>query len=164
NAAWTKTNMMDAIYVWDPSANSGAGTYREWSNGVGDSQLNGIIAEGQSFWVKASGSGPVLEVTKDAITTGANFQGKAVANAEISEETTPTIQLVLSKGQYQKSAYVTFNEESDRGTDNADAFYLQPLSDSYITIHTKSTDNDHLTINSLPRKFNTSIEIPVYIG
>jgi hypothetical protein len=147
--------------------NSGEGDYLTWSNQTGDLALGGLIAEGQSFWVKASGSNPTLIVNPDAITSGAEFfdkQAPGDTTETIDSELSPTIQLVLTKGKYQKSSYVTFHNFGTRGMDEADAFYLQPLNDSYISIFSKNTNDDNLTINSLPRRFNTPFEIPIYIG
>ncbi len=164
--AWTKTNMNDAIYVWDPSLNSGVGDYLTWSNQTGDIALGGLISEGQSFWVKASGTNPALIVTRSAITTGAEFFDKQVPDSTgtIEDAYSPTIHLILSKGKYQKSAYVTFTNLGSRGVDATDAYYLQPLSDSYISIFSRNTDNENLSINSLPRRFNSPFDIPIYIG
>lgn len=164
---WTKTNMTDAIYVWDPSLNSGEGDYLTWSNQTGDVALGGLISEGQSFWVKASGSNPSLIVNSNAITTGAEFFDKQApedSTGSIESDLRPTIQLILSKGKYEKSSFVTFQNFGSRGFDESDAFYLQPLNDSYISIFSKNTNDDNLTINSLPRRFNTPFEIPIYIG
>lgn len=163
---WTKTNMTDAIYVWDPSLNSGEGDYLTWSNQTGDIALGGLIAEGQSFWVKASGTSPSLIVNTDALTTGAEFFDKTAPDSEstIQDDYSPTIHLILTKGIYQKSAYVTFTNLGSRGQDVTDAYYLQPLNDSYISIFSKNTNDDNLSINSLPRRFNTPFDIPIYIG
>lgn len=162
---WTKTNVMNAIYVWDPSANSGAGDYLTWSFPTGDVALGGLIAKGQSFWVKANADDPELAVTRNAVTTGATSFMKEMANENlVMEEDYPGIQLTLRKGLFEKNAYITFNENSSRSLDKHDAYFLQPLSDTYLAFYTQSVDNQNLTINSLPRRFNTPIEVPVFIG
>jgi hypothetical protein len=162
---WTKTNMMNAIYVWDPSANAGAGDYLTWSFPTGDVALGGLIAKGQSFWVKANAVSPELNVTRNAVTTGATFFKKElVKETSVMAEDDPGIHLMLRKDQFEKSTYITFNENSSRALDIHDAYFLQPLSDTYLAFYTESVDKQNLTINSLPRRFNTPIEIPIYIG
>jgi fibronectin-binding autotransporter adhesin len=182
---WTKTNMMDAIYVWDPSLSSGEGGYLVWADESGDAALGGIIPQGQAFWVKAEAS-PTLIVTKDALVTGGNFFGKEMASSASSSEnnqsaqdaldlptsegdlrsrnqTRPALELVLRNGRFSHSAHVVFKEHSRRGVDRTDAYYLQPLNNSYVSIYTLA-DGEKLSINALPREFNTIIEIPVEIA
>ncbi len=205
---WTKTNMMDAIYVWDSSLNMGAGGYLVWADEDGDAALGGVIPEGQAFWVKANAS-PTLIASKDDLTTGATFFGKEVLvqdatsqlgidlldtqliedslnlrildshgnstksesiQLDIGERTMsnvilsrPAIELRVQKGDLGQSAHIVFKEEARKGIDRTDAYYLQPLNDTYVSIYTIA-DGQKVSINSLPRKFNSIIEIPVHIS
>jgi hypothetical protein len=203
---WTKTNMMDAIYVWDPSLNAGTGGYLVWADEAGDAALGGIIPQGQAFWVKANPS-PTLIASKDDLTTGGSFFGKEIlsydsthdtnqTNAQSAESTLkpgtidsqgnsgkstsdrvesvdrtarnstmsrPAIELRVQKGHLGQSAHIVFKEEARRGIDRTDAYYLQPLNDTYVSIYTMA-DGQKVSINSLPRRFNSIIEIPVHIS
>jgi fibronectin-binding autotransporter adhesin len=210
---WTKTNMMDAIYVWDPSLNAGIGGYLTWADQSGDAALGGVIPMGQAFWVKAEES-PSLIASKDVLTTGATFFGKTIADGGTSAGTktnsgvggaratdppprtrrsdsndtarddssadyiepepiiplpppmvvgTPTIELVLQNGSLSQSAHIVFKEHSSKGIERTDAYNLQPLSDTYVSISSMA-DGQKLSINALPRRFNSIMEIPIEIG
>ena len=45
-AGWTRTNLDNTVYVYDPAA----GVYRTW-NGTTGSLGDGLVAEFQGFWV-----------------------------------------------------------------------------------------------------------------
>lgn len=66
-AAWTKTNLDDAMYIWDPT-NGTSGSYYAYVFGISsDGRANGsIIPSGQGFFVKANAAGPALSVTESA--------------------------------------------------------------------------------------------------
>lgn len=59
---WTKTNIGGTVSIMDDAT----GTMRYWNGATGT--FNGNIAIGQSFWIQASGSNPVLAVTEVAKT------------------------------------------------------------------------------------------------
>lgn len=76
NAGWTKTNIDNTIYIYNPTTNNYA-TY----NGI--TGLNGgesTIASGQAFFVKANASSPVLtaneSVKSSTSTVGSLFKNK----------------------------------------------------------------------------------------
>lgn len=56
SGSWTKTNLDDAIYVYD-AANQ---VYMTYINGVGNNGGSQYIAPGQAFWVKANAASPQL--------------------------------------------------------------------------------------------------------
>jgi len=60
DAGWTKTNMNDATYIWDPQN----GQYATFVGGVGANGGERNIASGQAFWVQANGASPVLQATE----------------------------------------------------------------------------------------------------
>ncbi|GEM_PF-858684 len=62
---WTKNNINDAIYIWDPDL----GQYATYVGGVGTNGGSRYIASSQAFWVQANGSSPVLQITESAKTT-----------------------------------------------------------------------------------------------
>lgn len=86
----------------------------------------------------------------------------AVSAAQI-ELSRPTIELVLSKDHFQHSTYIAFREGASMGVDAMDAWHLQPLSDTYVTLATIA-NGKKLAINTLPRRFNAPLEIPVAIA
>jgi hypothetical protein len=59
-AGWTKTNLQNVIYIWNPVSNN----YASY-NGTGTNGGSRYIAPGQAFFVKASAASPVLSMTND---------------------------------------------------------------------------------------------------
>lgn len=57
---WTKTNMHDAIYVWDANLQQ----FASYVAGVGTNGGSAYIPSSQAFWVQADTTAPVLSVTE----------------------------------------------------------------------------------------------------
>ncbi|EIM78477.1 hemagluttinin repeat-containing protein [Nitritalea halalkaliphila LW7] len=75
-AGWTRTNLDNSIYVWDPTLPGDTpglgGAFRVTNGSTGD--FDGRLAPFQGFWVKANASSPSLSVTNTAKTAApANF-------------------------------------------------------------------------------------------
>ncbi|MEX0719518.1 MAG: invasin domain 3-containing protein [Balneolaceae bacterium] len=152
---WTKSNMDNVIYVWDPAVND----YLVWNGSTGSLE-DGIISPFQAFWVKANGNGaPSLKVNKNSKTTGGTFK------KEREQNDTPVIELKLQSSGKEKTTHISFIHEGRNGKDSLDAFRLMPFnSDSYLEIFTLLNDGTQLAINNLPRNFGVPIEIPVHVG
>lgn len=75
----------------------------------------------------------------------------------------PTLELVLTRDHFSRSAFIAFREGATRGIDAMDAWYLQPLTDSYITL-ASIVNGQKMAINTLPRRFNAPMEIPLHVG
>lgn len=58
SAGWTKTNLYDAIWIWNPAT----GNYASYINGAGNNGGTRYIPGGQSFFVQASGANPGLSM------------------------------------------------------------------------------------------------------
>lgn len=58
---WTKNNIENAIYVWNPSLQQ----YASYVAGVGTNGGSAHIASSQAFWIHAIGSSPVLIATEN---------------------------------------------------------------------------------------------------
>lgn len=164
---WTKTNMDNAIYVWDHTANSGNGEYLVW-NGITGSLGDGLIAPFQSFWVKANGSSPVLRVSENAKTVGGVFRKSQSRNKtnQKEQEETPVIGFQLSKEDPNLTSelFFTFSENASRKQDSQDAFRLLPFTDTFLEFFSSTEDGDQLVINNLPRRFGKTIDLPIYVG
>ncbi|WP_176466310.1 invasin domain 3-containing protein [Aliifodinibius salipaludis] len=158
--SWTKTNISNTIYVWDPDANNGNGEYLYW-NGVTGTLPDGIIPPFQAFWVKASGSNPQLKVDKSAKTTGGTFYRKE-SGKQIND--TPIIEFMLESGDMKTRSHITFSNSGKKEWDENDGYWLTPLSDTYLELYTILENDSRLSLNNLPRKFGSSIEIPIFIG
>lgn len=151
-ANWTKTNIDQTIYVWEPDDKS----YKTW-NGTTGSLGNGIIPPFQAFWVKASGPNPELSVSEEAKTFGGTFVGKIAGNNP------PEIELQLSYENGANNIFFTFYEDAKVGKDHFDGYYLEPPpgTDDYSEIYSIGRNGNRFNINALPLNFGIPIEIPI---
>lgn len=149
-SGWAKTNLYDAIWIWNPSA----GNYAAYGS---EAETNGgsrYIAAGQSFFVSAKSANPGLAMNNDVrvhhsqpFLKGGDevddlLRLKAVAN-NFSDET------VI---RFREGATPNFDDDLEvtKFYGNADAPQIYSVTD----------DNELLSINSLP--FTTDvINVPV---
>lgn len=59
---WTKSDIDDAIYAFDPES----GQYASYINGISVGQLDNRVASFQAFWVKANGPNPEVVIKESA--------------------------------------------------------------------------------------------------
>lgn len=161
--AWTKTNVDNTFYIWDPSTNNGNGEYLVWNGSEGNTLDNGLIPPFQAFWVKANGANPELSFSNEAkAKTGGNSKEKKVNLFDNRHSITLTI-----KGLGMKSkSFVSFSNNGITGPDPNDAYRLQPLTDTWLTLYTNSSPSHQspLVINHLPTLSNQIIHIPLYVN
>lgn len=71
DANWTKTNLANAIYLW----NAGTGSYTSYVNGAGVNGGTQYIAAMQGFFVEATGPNPSLQIDNNDVrkVNDANF-------------------------------------------------------------------------------------------
>ena len=155
---WTKTNLDNVIYVWDPATSS----YKTWNGSAGDLTSQGLIAPFQAFWVKANAPSPVLQVYENAKTFGGVYTGS------VSKEQpgiSPVISLTVSSGNKEASIHIMFSEQAEPGKDYMDAYRLLPPPgiQNYIDLCSVTKDDECYAINNLPRYFGKEIEIPVVL-
>ena len=155
DANWTKTNMDNVIYIWDHTANSGAGAYLTW-NGTAGSLGSGLIPPFQGFWVKANAASPVLKVPKISKTTGGVFYKQAQAP--------PLVMFLLETDTLGTTTHLQFNETGSINKDVLDAYYLVPPTSTYLELYSQSYDDKFLAIQSHPYRFGRPLEIPLYVG
>ena len=153
-SGWTKENISETIYIWDPNANGGAGDYLVWNGSVGSLQ-DGRIAPMQAFWVNATGPDPMLSITNDVKVSSADFRGKSGQAQSASNQSTPSVKLTLSASGYEKGIWLSFSEKGRIGYDRWDAYELLPMSENWMTFNTTggTEDGPGLVINHLPSEF-----------
>ncbi len=106
--SWVKSNMEDAIYIWDPIN----GVYTSYAGGVGINGGSRYIASSQSFWVKSNGPSPVLQANEGIkITQDPNFIESTQKNI---------IRLILSDQSISDETVIRFKTEA---TDHFDTDY-----------------------------------------
>ena len=93
---WTKTNMTNAVYVW----NSATYQYATYINGVAANGGSAIIPSMQAFYVIASAASPVLTATESVKTSALGTFKSEVAKATFK----------ISNGTYQDETIIVFDE------------------------------------------------------
>lgn len=136
-SGWTKTNISGTIAVRD---NGAGGIFRYWDGATG-SLTNGEIATGQSIWVRATASSPVLTINENAKTsvTAAFYRKK-------SEEPINFLAINLSKDDIFDYAYIRLREEALNTLDEYDG---PKLNNALFDVFTFSSDSIPMAINAL---------------
>lgn len=153
---WTKQNMDNVIYVWDPASND----YQEYNGIDGDPALDdGLIMPFQGFWVKANGNGPpLLKVSETSKTTGGEFFRK-------SQKKPASIEFLLEADTLKKTSHITLTPDGKNSKDRRDAFRLLPFdTQTYLELFFTLDDGTELSINNLARSFGKKISIPIHVG
>lgn len=158
--AWTKTNLDNTIYVWDPSANSGNGDYLVWNGTTGAG--NGKLSPFQSFWVHANAASPSL-----SFNNAAKSNATSIFTRSESPDETINVPITLSADQMKTTSFISFENNAVIGPDNRDGYRLEPMNSSWLELFTLSSSKhvSPLVINNLPPlSDNSVISIPLYVG
>ena len=162
-SGWTKTNIDNTIYIWDPAVNQ----YRVWNGIDGNLPLSdGLISPFQAFWVRANKANPALDFTGDVLTTGGTFYGGSTVKSEPVSASPSAISLNLNSDGLESDILVSFKDDGKVGPDPWDGYRLEPLSNSWMELFTLSSPAHTmpLVINNLPSDFPEFINLPLYVG
>jgi fibronectin-binding autotransporter adhesin len=153
-SGWTKTNLDNAIYIWNGSVYS---TYVV----TGDVGTNGgsrYIPQFQGFFVHASAASPAISIKKAARTQSGNS-----TNFKNTTET-GIFRLAISNGTYSEETVVYMNEAASSDFDGEyDAYKLFGFNEDVAQIYTSSNDVDY-TINAQPVVDSLSTALNFRIG
>ena len=177
---WTKNNIDNTFYIWNPSANGGHGEFLTW-NGNSGTLGNGIIRPFQGFWVKAQGPGAELRVNKSAKTSGGSFvlkngqyqpspqSGKDTRSypemmADTYDNYKPIIILQVRAGPFEANKTITFREDASMQKDTHDGYRLLPLTDTFVALFSVLDDGSELVVNNLPTSFSNRMRTPLHVA
>jgi len=157
SGSWLKTNMDNAIYIYDAEI----GNYATYVNGAGVNGGTSIIAQNQGFWVKANAASPVLRAAEGIkTTTTTNFF--RMAQMQNPQDSIARIKLVNVQNNFQDEAVLRIIDGATTNFDNNfDAYKLLSLNANAVNIYTQ-LGNANMSINSIPPT-SIPIEIPVPI-
>lgn len=134
---WTKTNLYDAIYVYNN------GNWAEYVGGVGANGGTQYIAMSQGFFVQVSSGTGALEMTNDVCVHN------GVSYLKSQEDIGQIIRLELTDGDLTDESVIRFIDGATSEYDgNFDANKFFSFNADYPQIY--STANDLMAINSLP--------------
>jgi hypothetical protein len=141
NANWTKTNLANAIYIWNP----GLGTYTSYVNGAGVNGGTQYIPAMQGFFVEATGANPSLQINNNnvRVTNEADF---LKSDKEIQNQ----LKIQLLNGNETDEVMVRFLEGATPSFDaDFDAWKLFGRN-SLAQLFIKNAEEDQLAIQTLP--------------
>lgn len=162
--AWTKQNLDNTVYIWDPSFGNGTGGYRFWNGTIGninDTTLErGLLAPYQAFWVHANAASPLLSFTHDAKSdTSQSYISR-------TSGTPPNISMRLTGAGMEANSFVSFSMDGITGPDVYDAYQLEAYNDSWLMLYTQSSVQHRkpLVINHLPEPREAELAIPLHLS
>lgn len=146
----TKTNINNAIYIWNPDLEQ----FASYVAGLGTNGGSKDIASSQAFWVQANATGAAVQLTEACKTTDGGIFLKAPSSASPL-----TINVQNSIGSDQ--TIINFNANSTTGFDGMyDASKILSANTNLPSISTIVNDSTELSINQMPQ---TDISIPLKI-
>jgi hypothetical protein len=152
SASWTKTNINNAVYVWNPQLQQ----YSSWVAGVGTNGGSNIIPSSQGFFIQANAAGPALSCNENIKST----TDQAVYRLA-SQSAGYYMNLKLFGNGYGDEAYIRFDAGATHYYD-ADADARKYLSDNPQVPSLSSADSSgkDMSINSFPL-LTSEMSIPV---
>lgn len=136
-SGWTKTNLYDATYIWNN------GNYASYVNGAGTNGGSRYIHVGQSFFVQATASSPVLTMD-NSVRVNANVP--FLKNADNQDQ---LLRIKTEAGSYKDEMIVRIAANATSVYDNQfDAAKIYGYTDA-PQLFSITPDQDKLSINSL---------------
>ncbi len=155
--SWTKTNINNAIYIW----NSQLQQYSSWVAGVGTNGGSNIIASSQAFWVQANAASPVLQCNEN-VKSETDQSFIRPANGVQSHY----MNLKLFGNGYSDETYIRFDAGATSQFDPAlDARKFPSDNDQVPSLSSIDSSLADMSINSFPLPVsNLSIPLRTTVG
>lgn len=148
SAGWQRDNVSMGIAVRDNER----GGFRYWDDDVGE-LTKGLIASGQSFWVRTTGNNPQLTLHETAkVTDGATFYRK--------RNTLDYIELEVKVNDLSDKTFLRLREGAAGTLDNYDT---PKLLNDFLSLSFVTDDNVSVAINAVG-EISCHLEIPVKIS
>jgi len=152
SGAWTKNNINNAIYIWNPALEQ----YGSWVSGTSTNGGSNFIASSQSFWIQTNGTGPSLSCTENI-----KVSSDPVFLKPSSTPFFDQLRLTIKGNSYKDETLLRFGNGASNGYDTGeDARKLFSSSPQVPGISTQDSTQKDMSINSLP-PVNSSIHVPV---
>jgi hypothetical protein len=151
SASWTKTNINNAIYMYQADN----GQYASFVGGVSTNGGSRFIASSQGFYIQANAASPVLNISENA---------KSAANPVLVKEEDPSnvLRLKINGDNVSDETVIRLSEEAtadfDGSYDAKKMFSNDPTNPSISSIN----NNKDFSINCLPFS-GTDLSIPVRV-
>ena len=150
SSAISKTNLADAIYIWDDATSS----WKTWNGTAGDAN-EGEIAPFQGFFIEAFGGTGSLSIGDGAISDSAGvFLKQVPVEPKI-------LKIHAEAGDFEANAWLSFQQGGQTSRDAYDGLALQPLSDAWLRLATVIDGGETLSINALPIDPSEEVSFPL---
>lgn len=138
SANWTKTNMNNAVYVWNPTANQ----YASYVGGVGTNGGSRYIPSSQSFFVVANAASPSLVLQE-------NCKSLVQGSYKSNDESTDVFTLSISKDDFYDETSLAININGSLNFESdLDAYKLRSPMTEVPYLATISDGGHDLSINA----------------
>ncbi len=111
DAGWTRSNVEGTVWIWDNPSNN----YLYRTTAGGGTMSNGIIPQGQGFFIKSTGSSPVLTIPAQA---RQHSNQDFYKNTESVNGYADYLVLRVSQGIQADAVWVSFGENGSEGFEN----------------------------------------------
>lgn len=156
-SGWTKTNIDETIYVWDPATEA----FLTWNGSTG-SLGNGRVAPYQAFWVKANAASPALQISNNNVKTlvSTDFYGRKLEDSPFK------IDLQVTGEGMEAKSFISFDHDGKDGADPKDAYQLESLAEDWLLLYTYGSikTKSPLVINNLPELGHDQKVIPLHLA
>lgn len=151
DASITKTNINNAIYIWNPDLEQ----FASYVGGIGTNGGSNNIASSQAFWVQTNATSPILQVTEAAKTT----TDAAFLKTRNKTSVNPLI-INVSNASGSDQTIVNFQEEASLDFDPQWDAYKFASSNYLLPSISSFNNNTEFSINQFPEQ---EITIPVKV-
>lgn len=152
---WTKTNVDNAIYIW----NSLNGSYGSYINGVNTNDVTNIIPAQQGFFVHCNSPTGLLGVD-----FGAQVHNHKPFMKSSIQLNPSSVKFTTTGNGYKDETILNCNEFSTMSFDGSlDAYKLMGLVEA-PQIFSISEEGDYLSINTLPIDENSIVKLGFNVG
>lgn len=152
STAWTKTNVNNAIYIWNDSLQQ----YSSWVSGVSVNKGTSVIASSQSFWVQTNAASPSLISTENVKVT-ANPTFLKPFNTQAFD----VLKFSFKGNGYTDESIIRFGNGATNGYDaEFDARKIYSSNSQVPGMASQDSTGKDMSINSLPA-LTGNIDIPI---
>ena len=157
-SGWTKTNVDNAIYTYEPT-DKFSGNYKSFVNGIGNpSNVTALIAPMQGFFVHANADGMLgmnnfVRVDNTSVNFLKKKEEKQLMKLSANNKLTP---------DKTDEATVYFQDDATLAYNNRfDAFKLFNTDETFPNLYMESSDNQKLSIYAIPP--NNNLIVPLIL-
>ncbi len=156
---WNKSNINNAIYIWNPDNQQ----FASYILGVGTNGGSRYVASSQAFWVQANAASPSLQISESCkVDTDTSFLKQAILDQQL-------LRFTLQKGnksdeavlRFIDGATTDFDAEFDAKKITSDGETVPGLTPDAIPHLAMINNSEELTINSYGLGEQVSIPIKV---